>query len=509
MRVASLALENFRSIVRLERMQLGAMNVLVGANNSGKSSILRALYLLQSGSQSSIYADVRVGSEGARAVFELEDVGGAFASSAGVLMHFNQVSIVVQVSSIDRRNGSLTLTTLGGGAHDGTQVQQLPAMEPRHLIVPYLAKRRTLAYEENVSNNAALLVSPSLANLAAKLSRLSNPSFPGHDQYMRTCKEVLGFVVTSIPADSGQRPGIYLPSRETIPIDQMGEGVPNIVGLLADLALSEKKLFLMEEPENDLHPRALKALLDLVVESSKKNQFVVSTHSNIVLRHLGSIENSCVYTVNVTPNTWPQEATVQSVEPTATARMRVLQDLGYAFSDFDLWDGWLLLEESSAERIIREYLIPWFAPKLVRLRTVAARGTSEVEPMFEDFRRLVLFAHLEKAYKSFTWVRVDGDESGAQVVRRLKERYPSWDANRFACFSEPRFENFYPATFSSDVAEVFKLIDKKARQLAKGELLDKVRAWLDEDENRARAALMDSAATVIAELRAIEKLLPS
>ena len=70
----------------------------------------------------------------------------------------------------------------------------------------------------------------------------------------------------------------------------MGDGVPNVVGLLADLALTKGKMFLIEEPENDLHPSALKALLELVEDGATHNQIVVSTHSNIVARHLGSCE---------------------------------------------------------------------------------------------------------------------------------------------------------------------------------------------------------------------------
>jgi len=63
----------------------------------------------------------------------------------------------------------------------------------------------------------------------------------------------------------------------------MGEGLANIVALLSELAVNSGKLFLIEMPENDLHPQALKALLDLILESSKRNQFIISTHSNIVV----------------------------------------------------------------------------------------------------------------------------------------------------------------------------------------------------------------------------------
>ena len=35
----------------------------------------------------------------------------------------------------------------------------------------------------------------------------------------------------------------------------------------------------------------------------------------------------------------------------------MLSDLGYELGDFDLWEGWIFFEESSSEKIVREYLI--------------------------------------------------------------------------------------------------------------------------------------------------------
>jgi len=284
----------------------------------------------------------------------------------------------------------------------------------------------------------------------------------------------------------------------------MGEGIPNIVGLLADLALSRDKLFLLEEPENDLHPTALKALLDLVVESSEHNQFVVSTHSNIVARHLGSTADSRLYYVNAEKGKLPPEAHIEMVPPTPAARLAVLRELGYAFSDFDLWDGWLILEESSAERIIRDYLIPHFAPKLTRMRTLAVGGNRNIEPTLEDFHRLVRFTHLEEAYKDRAWVRIDGDADGHKIVSNLRERYSGWSPDRFQCFEQAQFERYYPEGFSERVEQVLGESDRAARREAKCLLLSDVRAWLDEDKGRAHTALASSAAPVIAELRQIE-----
>jgi hypothetical protein len=184
-----------------------------------------------------------------------------------------------------------------------------------------------------------------------------------------------------------------------------------------------------------------------------------------------------------------------------------LRARGYALSDFELWDGWLVLEESSAERIICDYLIPWFAPRLTRLRTLAAGGTSGVEPTFEDFRRLMLFAHLEPVYRNATWVRVDGDKSGKDVVARLKGKYPTWQEDRFACFPEPQFETFYPTCFSDKVARALALSNSNDRRDAKKTLLDEVRLWLDEDDARGRIALRESASLVIDDLKRIEQQL--
>jgi len=499
MRVTSLRLTGFRSFVDMQPIALGAINVFIGANNSGKTSLLRALYLMQQ-SVDQVYPDVRVGGQIATVQIGLEDASGFQWGSLG-----SGLATII-LNSANRRDGSIQLNfASANGSHQALAV--LRAEDPHHFVVPFLSKRKTAGYQEDIRLQFALQVTPSMANLAAKLSRISNPSFPGYEKYRETCMAILGFMVTGTPSESGQRAGVYLPSRETIPIDQMGEGVPNIVTLLADLALSEGKLFLIEEPENDLHPTALKALLELITESSKSNQFVISTHSNIVLRHLGAIPSTNVYEVSAVLGQLPTEAVVRAIEPTPQARLGVLRDLGYSFSDFDLWDGWLFLEEASAERIIRDYLIPWFAPKLSRVRTLATGGTGKVEPTFDDFHRLTRFSHLEQAYKDAAWVRVDGDPSGTSVVEQLKRKFPTWAADRFACFKQPQFERYYPNEFSDQIERTLAINDKNERREAKQQLLDEVRKWLDEDQARGKAALNQSAQEIIVDLQKIESQL--
>jgi predicted ATPase len=496
MRVTSLALTNFRSFERLEPIALGPISVFVGANNSGKSSILRSLHLLQTGSGPSA-PDVRIGSSAAK-------VELTFDGSIGPPLWGNIVleKVEIDLRSSDRINGSMGIVVNHGG------VSQLPDTEPGHFVIPFLAKRKAVGFNENVNAENTAKVLGNFAFLSSKLSRIDSTGNPAQKVYFDMCSKVLGFAVTKISSASGSLPGTYVTHSETLPITQLGEGVAHVVALLVELAVSEGKLFLLEEPESDLHPQALKALLDLIVESSKKNQFVVSTHSNIVLRHLGAEKDALIYEVKSDAAMLPNISTVNLVENNAEARLGVLRTLGYSFSDFDLWEGWLILEESSAERIIRDYLIPWFVPKLSRIRTMSAGGVHKLEANFEDFNRLVRFTHLHEAYRNKAWIRADGDPAGIEILQRIRSSYAtSWDEDRFANFKCANFESYYPTYFQSDIDATLAIKDKQSKRAQKKVLLERVLVWLDSNEAVGKQQLAESAAEIIMDLTKIESQL--
>jgi hypothetical protein len=500
MKFTSVEIKNFRSFRDTGTIKLGAMNVLIGANNAGKSSLLKALHAVQVG-HADINPDLRLGTRPLETSVEIgvEDVARYFSQYALGIEQSKKLTLLSRKISVDQ-----TQLALGFKGSDRIEMEKLSNVDPSHFIVPFLSQRKTTSYQEDTTKKSALTVTSNFSNLAAKLGRVCSPSFPNSKAYTDSCMEILGFVVSQTPSQNGMRPGTYVNSNEVIPIEQMGEGVPHIVGLLVDLALSEGKLFLIEEPENDLHPKALKALLELIQKSAEKNQFVISTHSNIVVRHLASLPDSRLYNITLDVAINPPEATIVEVANTPEARIKVLRELGYELFDFDLWDGWLILEESSAERIIRDYLIPWFAPKLSRIRTIAASSISQVEANFEDLNRLVRFTHLEDAYKDAVWVRVDGDDIGKETCITLQKRYTNWKSDRFDFFDQAQFEKYYPEEFRDASATALAIQNQQAKRAAKNELLAKVRNWLDEDEERARKALETSAKCVIAHLQKIE-----
>ena len=195
----------------------------------------------------------------------------------------------------------------------------------------------------------------------------------------------------------------------------------------------------------------------------------------------------------------------QIVEP--KDRIEVLRELGYSPFDLELWDGWLILEESSAERLIREYFVRWYAPSLIRVRTFAAGGNTKVEPVFDDFYRLFCFAHLEVSYRDKAWVLVDGDERGREVASRLQAKFPTWSRDNFKALAKEDFEEYYPDIFAESVAQVLAITDRQSKRQAKTELLDRVLAWIEENHDRARQEFESSAQEVIQFLKEIEQSL--
>src|SRR5205823_4075911 len=133
-----------------------------------------------------------------------------------------------------------------------------------------------------------------LSQIFSKVDRLADYLNPAHQEYLEACHSILGFGVSAVHSQNGKKAALTIDSFNNIPITAMGEGIVNILGLITDLCLARNKVFLIEEPENDIHPTALKQICQLIVEKSKDNQFFISTHSNIVTKYLGSVQDSRV-----------------------------------------------------------------------------------------------------------------------------------------------------------------------------------------------------------------------
>lgn len=492
--ITKLAIKNFRAFSEIPETACADINVFIGENDKGKSSVLRAIHVMQDSGES-IFQDCRLGT------VETE-IGILFRPDAipQPAPNNGRYDFVIKLNADRSRTGGNFQLLRAGAAGS----RKISSSEGEHLIVPFLSRRKEERFTEKVTASNAGYVSTSFENLPSRLMKVFQSS--AQEQYEKYCREILGYVVKPIMSQSGLKPGFVLPNDETLSVEQLGEGVVNIVALLVALTTSEGKVFLIEELENDLHPKALKALLNLITEKSVSNQFFISTHSNIVLKHLGSQPNAKVFKV------WQEDEPKDGIPTshvdevtTPEGRVDVLRELGYDFAELALLEGWLLLEESSAQSIIEEFLIPWFAPKLQgRIQVFAANGIDDVEPAFKSLKHLVTFIHLEEEYKKRCWIRIDGGEKEETLIGDMQAAFKTWPKERFANFSEHDFEKYYPPVFEEEVEAVLAIQKRSERRVEKRKLAVKVCRWLRVNGQEARAALEVSAADVIAHLRQIE-----
>jgi AAA15 family ATPase/GTPase len=507
-------LTNFRSYANGSIELSKGINLIVGQNNSGKSTLLKSFAWLQDGSPISAQ-DIRKKEQNGSIELELEASKGYFnqvpESVTKIIISLSNQKLTFSGSSGIRLDNSMNgyQSTYDFNAFSNVYPYRIPNQEPFNFIYPYLSKRKVIDFSETINLQATNLVSGNFTHLSAKVDRLCNAEIPEHREFIESCREIIGFPMSAAASTNGKKAAQSIDAHYHIYLEEMGEGVANLLGLIVDLCVAKDKLFLIEEPENDIHPRALKKLLELIAKKSETNQFIITTHSNIVVKYLGAIEDSKLFQVTMDFQDKVPTSKIEEVENIPEPRLAVLSDLGYDLFDFDRWSAWLFLEESSAERIIRDFLIPWFAPDLKnRLRTVAAQGKDDIEIKFEDFNRLFLFVHLQSIYQDLAWVIIDEGVEEKAIIDRLKEKFKGWNPDCFRQFSQHDFEFYYPKEFMTNLHEEIERIqqinDKKTKRNQKKNLLDKFVEWIKEDNDRAKSALEVSASSVINILKEIE-----
>jgi len=500
MRITAIQLENVRGFQYLPKTGLSdTINIFIGSNNSGKSTILNSIFLLQRATLNA--NDITIGKQDGEIILYF----------SGNEIHGNAINPSHErIRFILRVNQGYLGNTING---DQQGYNRSVEREPDNLIYPYLSKRKTIDYADTINETNANSVSGNFTNLYSKIDRLIAPQYkPGNQQYIEACNNILGFEVSTLALGGGKKAVYYIHNSEHIPLTAMGEGVANILGLITDLCVAENQIFLIEEPENDIHPKALKELLKLIIEKSNTNQFFISTHSNIVMKYLGGVSGSKIFNItnnlrdDIRNNLFVSELTEISNSP--EDRRQVLEDLGYDFFDFDLWKGWLFLEESSAEVIIRDYLIDWFIKPLKnKIKTFSTGGTGNVIKKFENFNSLFVFLHLEPAYKNKVWVIIDGGKDEQDVITKMQNMYSKsgWHDENFSQFKEHHFENYYPEKFKIKFQQILEIVDANKKQNEKKLLLNEVKLWIDDNEQHAKEEFSKSAKEVIDRLLQISE----
>ena len=370
MRVSALRADHYRSL-RFQEIHLGAFNLFIGANAAGKSTVLDALRFL---------------SEAVRTRDFREPV-----LARGGLLHLawkgeaaQRVGLTVRLDDEDRSfEWELSLARNGYEFHDEEYLDELrPGLPPVRLLDAASGEGWWWSGKEGKKGKVELKQAPTTCALAAAAADAYFPArevaeFIGRwgffdpspfllrrdwtgldsgrfDHYGRnlggtlhalhlSSPETLRRIVEAtraivgLPSDIEPRESegrFYFVQREPglqYPVHQMGvsSGTLRMLALMTALhAEPGTNLIGVEEPENYVHPTALSAFLDHLRHVQDRIQFMVTTHSPLLLDVLDAPEAVRVVRRN------GQEGTTVAEQEDSEGVRRALEASGFGLGEF-------------------------------------------------------------------------------------------------------------------------------------------------------------------------------
>ena len=301
--IQSVKVERFKTI-QSATLDLQKINVLVGANNAGKSSILQALQFATSVAQTAklFTQNIKFNKDGVWATSVYPDqliyspVKDPYALANGGTLK-EDIEKGIRVSFTEDSGESVTATFKKGknknlGARfEGESIgQHLASLEnPFCMYVPGLAG---IPFEEEIRTVGAVRKIAAKGDSNTVFRNVINLLFNDQEKWilflddLKAIFPAIEFRISSKPdVDGSIEINFRLHGTDPfLPIDLAGTGVLQATQIAAYVNYFKPKLLLLDEPDSHLHPDNQRALATLLIALSDRTDttIIISTHS----RHL-------------------------------------------------------------------------------------------------------------------------------------------------------------------------------------------------------------------------------
>ena len=321
----SVSIRRFRGLEHIELEDLGAVNLLVGANGSGKTSVLEAIFLLSGLSNAKLVLGVQ--NQRNHIVREFDDLSAIF--------HDLDIDRPIELSAMapaDAAQRDLSIAapfaeTIGGvleqngegGTSEETRIPRVASSSPdRRRVLLYEAKMAGHAIETPLSftchlavlgdgqvNLSAPIPPAEMDNIAGRMTipaRMFRPS-SNHDSEVISRvvvdkkKEKLIEIMRKIDpqiqdvSTSGDIAYLDTGLKKMLPITMFGGGVTRVADIISRCVLENPNIVLIDEMENGVHYKGIHEFLKVMLglSSSDGIQIFMTAHSLDVLRALRDV----------------------------------------------------------------------------------------------------------------------------------------------------------------------------------------------------------------------------
>ena len=337
-------------------LDLPKVSVICGPNNSGKSTLLRAINDQKQTSQGEVLTDA-----------SLEGLHRACLSHAGLAIQPNEPGyrymnqVIKQVANnevwfvdqVDKFEEGVRGHYLGRRTRlpfnlSSLRQNLIAILDKPTISSILLPPKRNLEIAHGVQTNQS--ISPNGAGVLNYLFTSKNQIATSENRKLfERIKEAFILISGGFKFDIelGDNNNLYLKfSPKTglwIPAEQCGLGLQDLLVILYFAIASDYNLICIEEPESHLHPDMQRRLL-VYLNGIDDRQFILTTHSNVFLN------NALVDKV------WVTNYTNDSIYVSdATSRASMLADLGYSVADNLVSDLVVLVEGPTDVPILEEF----------------------------------------------------------------------------------------------------------------------------------------------------------
>lgn len=357
---------------------LAQMNFLVGRNNHGKSTVMRAAGLWAASerrteksftSSATLHPVPRRWFTQATRSLQPHQLEAAYSASMVVDLDPERVGMWIEGVNFEVTSeyvtGMLQRTLLGGLRVGNLQVTP-PTGPIVTVTIPAFRELRPFHPQPSQKGTSR----PNLASgegLVRELGSWANPPNPGTDAYReaeRRWEQLQRFtrVVLEEPdarlqvANSQEDLHVRLSQAgEMLHIDELGDGIKQVLMIAAASILYADHLVMLEEPEIHLHAGLQRKLMRFLSEETK-NQYIIATHS----AHVLDLPGARIFHV-----THDGQTTRVSPAVRASQVQKVCQDLGYMASDL-LQANYVVWVEGPSDRVYWERWLNLVDPDLVQ-----------------------------------------------------------------------------------------------------------------------------------------------